>query len=1261
MAFATTPATIISNLKLFDGNGFLDWEYRIKIKLERENCLEALFEKPEGMTQNEFDKKDAKAKDIIVQWLSDQIIGTIRDKKTAKEIYESLKSTYIRSGLSARLNIKKDLNEMKFTKGKLKEFIDSFSCKIQEYKAAGGELKDDEIISILLMAMPRNYQSVTTSIDIYFSQNPNDVTIEFVKNKLFQEEARQEREKPFGKKNSDDVVFYSSNNSNFKYKCNYCKKRGHMKTECYKLKNRQKNSKNCSEKDNCNLCNHETSNENKEEIAFTINEVNNSNQEKSFKNNIVFIIDSGCTQHLINQDYEEFLCDVENVHIELNIAKKENKIIAIKRGSLHMEFNGHKIKLMNVLLCKDIFFNLLSVSRAENEGFQVLFKDGHVYFNKNGKTLLNGIKKGNLYTVEFNFNQEYSNLSVSENNDLMHRRMGHSSIYKPSSICEICLKGKMTRSTFKSIDENLKPKRILEVVSSDVSGPITPETFDGYKYYVTFIDHFSHFTYVYLLKKKSEVLEKFKEYEAMVYNRFQVGISRFRCDKGGEYTSDSFKEFCKKKGIVIEYNIPRNPEQNGVCERLNRTILNMSRCLIMESNLEKDLWGEAVRISAYIINRLPTKATNKIPAEIWYNREISLNNMKVFGSRAYSHIPKEDRNGKLAERCKSLIMIGYTSNGYRLWDPNLRKIITAKSVKFDEKLKEKDEIPMFTECQDSISDNEEEQKRNDSSNIEEGEQRKSTRNRKLPSKYDDFELNMMVALMAGNLPSETPSTYEEAIKSGEDWESAINEELSNHEKNETWKLEPQVNCDSKLIDSKWVFTKKIINDKPVKKARLVARGFMQDNNEDEDLYAPVARMATLRVLLSLALEQDMSIHQMDVKSAFLNGTLKEPVYMKPPQGLQNVPENYICKLVKSLYGLKCAPKDWNNCLNTYLIKIGFNRCEVDPCLYFKDNTYLLVWVDDIILMSISEENIIEVKNLLKSKFEMKDINVKNKFKFLGLEIERQDKYIYISQKELIDKILKRFNMFDCKESYIPLPFSLKINLDDKNQDELNLPYRELIGSLMYLMLGSRPDLCFSITYFSQYQHNYTPTHWKYLKNVLKYLKGSKEFKLKFEKSQNEINSLILDAYVDADFGSDINDRKSISGFVIKLNNNVICWKSKKQSVVALSSAESEYISLALCLTECIYIKQLIENVTNIVINQISVYEDNQSAIKIANTRETKRSKHIDVKHHFIRDLIEKNIIKLIYIPTDKQIADIMTKALARQKFEQFRSCLGLEK
>lgn len=527
------------------------------------------------------------------------------------------------------------------------------------------------------------------------------------------------------------------------------------------------------------------------------------------------------------------------------------------------------------------------------------------------------------------------------------------------------------------------------------------------------------------------------------------------------------------------------------------------------------------------------------------------------------------------------------------------------------------------------------------------------RSTKIPKRYDDFEM-YFAALSTGCLPSEVPETYEEAVKLGNGWKEAINEELSSLNENKTWELvdpKPEYH----IIDSKWVFCEKIINNKRVKKARLVARGFKQ-NDLNDDVYAPVAKMTTIRMLLCLRVEYDLYFLQLDVKSAFLYGTLEVPVYMYQPKGLESASKTLVCKVNKALYGLKQSPKCWNSYFDGFMLKLGFNKSRKDPCLYFKIGIYVLIYVDDVILLSKNVNDLNKVKQELMKKFKMKEFVDDKKILFLGLEIEKLGNDLVISQKGLIKKILEKFNFTECKTQNIPLQPKLYLNTENCNSN-VNLPYRELIGSLMYIMLGSRPDLCYAITYFSQYQNCYSEEHWTHLKNVLRYVKLTENYVLRYTKSSN--NTLKLISYVDADFANCPLDRKSMTGFVLKINNNVIGWKTKKQNVVALSSCEAEYVALSHCVTDSLFVIHMLSEMLCINLYPVCVYEDNKSCIRVASTLETKRSKHVDVKFHFVRDCVKEHKIRIVYLETGEQLADMFTKALNVKKFAYFRDMLGL--
>lgn len=374
--------------------------------------------------------------------------------------------------------------------------------------------------------------------------------------------------------------------------------------------------------------------------------------------------------------------------------------------------------------------------------------------------------------------------------------------------------------------------------------------------------------------------------------------------------------------------------------------------------------------------------------------------------------------------------------------------------------------------------------------------------------------------------NEDPITYEKAIQSKK-WRNAISKELEAHEKIGTWS-KSKLPAGVQAIDTKWVFKTK---EDGTKKARLVAKGYQEKN--EEYLYAPVARLSTMRMLLSLALSKDWLIKHLDVPTAFLNSKLKTNIYIKIPQGVIET-ETDVYKLNRALYGLKCAPRTWNETFDDFANENGFRRSRSDFCLYFKDKTIMLIYVDDII---ITGEEIQEIVEKLKTQFNTKNLGeIKN---FIGIKIERDENRIKLSQQTMIEKVLKIAGMEDCKG--VKTPVEKDINIKD-NGEIINVPFREIIGSLMYLSVCTRPDITFGVSYLSRFLDRPTEKLWTAAKRILRYLKQTKTHSLVYKK--NESHKIV--SYSDSDWGSDQTDRKSVSGCIVYYLGNPIFWFSRKQ-------------------------------------------------------------------------------------------------------------------
>jgi hypothetical protein len=487
------------------------------------------------------------------------------------------------------------------------------------------------------------------------------------------------------------------------------------------------------------------------------------------------------------------------------------------------------------------------------------------------------------------------------------------------------------------------------------------------------------------------------------------------------------------------------------------------------------------------------------------------------------------------------------------------------------------------------------------------------------------------------------------------------EEYQSIMKNDVWEVVPRPEGKS-VVTSKWLFKIKHAADGSIEKykARFVARGFSQKEGIDYDeTFAPVARYTSIRTIISLASVLGWKLHQMDVKTAFLNGQVEEEVYIEQPEGfVVQRKESHVCKLKKALYGLKQAPRAWYARIDNYLQSLDFSKSAADPNLYFKviENhpLILILYVDDLFLTG-EEQLIAQCKRELTSEFEMKDIGLMHYF--LGLEVWQRSDEIFLSQGKYTVDILRRFGMLDCKPMSTPMVSNLKKLHESDSGSDLVDPslYRQLIGSLMYL-IHTRPDICFDVSALSQFMSEPRHRHWIAAKHILRYLRGSIAYGLRYTSS----GGVLLHGYADSDWVGSSVDRKSTSGYCFSLGSAMISWSSKKQSSIAQSTVEAEYIAASNASREAVWLRKLMSGLFQERLETTVIHCDNQSCLKLTeNPVFHDRSKHIEMKYHFIRDMVQRRTIKLQYIRTDEQIADILTKPLSLGKFVYFQDKLGM--
>ncbi|KAG7543853.1 Reverse transcriptase RNA-dependent DNA polymerase [Arabidopsis thaliana x Arabidopsis arenosa] len=509
-----------------------------------------------------------------------------------------------------------------------------------------------------------------------------------------------------------------------------------------------------------------------------------------------------------------------------------------------------------------------------------------------------------------------------------------------------------------------------------------------------------------------------------------------------------------------------------------------------------------------------------------------------------------------------------------------------------------------------------------------------------------------------------PRTYAQA-KQIQEWIDAMEIEIDALEETNTWTV-CSLPYGKKPIGCKWIFKVKLNSDGSLErfKARLVAKGYTQKEGVDYgDTFSPVAKMTTVKVLLSVSAAKNWNLHQLDISNAFLNGDLDEEIYMSLPQGYSprkggSLPDNAVLKLEKSLYGLKQASRQWYLKFSTTLMNLGFKKSQADHTLFTRKAgnvfTSLLVYVDDIVIAGNDEEVIAQLKVDLAKAFKLRDLGPLKYF--LGLEIARSVEGISICQRKYTLELLEETGLLGCRPSSIPMEPSQKLT-QHNDEPEIENPetYRRLVGKLMYLTI-TRPDITFAVNKLCQFSSSPKRSHLNAAYKVVHYLKGTAGLGL-FYSSKSD---LCLKAYTDADWGSCVDSRRSTSGYCMFLGDSLVSWKSKKQDMASASSAESEYRAMAMASKEIAWLVKLVAEFQIPHMKPVPMFCDSTAAIHIANNSVFhERTKHIENDCHITRDRIEQGLLKTLHVTTTSQLADILTKPLFPSLFNSLLSKMSL--
>jgi hypothetical protein len=711
-------------------------------------------------------------------------------------------------------------------------------------------------------------------------------------------------------------------------------------------------------------------------------------------------------------------------------------------------------------------------------------------------------------------------------------------------------------------------------------------------------------------------------------------------------------------------------------------------------------WGEALSTSVHVLNLTPCVPLQfDVPDRVWTGKDVSYDHLRVFGCKAFVHIPKDERP-KLDVKTRQCIFLGYGLDefGYRLYDPVEKKLVRSRDVVFMEDQTihdiEKTEkvVPQYSDGlidldSTSLTDlpaQVEHDVQNDYQgpgdtdvplHDESHDQfpvpeippdvplRRSTRDRHPSTRYSVDEY---VLLTDGGEPECYAEAMEDEHKS--EWVDAMQDEMKSLHDNHTFDL-VKLPKGKRALTNRWIYRVKQEEhtSQPRYKARLVVKGFRQRKGIDfDEIFSPVVKMSSIRVVLSLAASLDLEIEQMDVKTAFLHGDLEEEIYMEQPEGFRvKGKDDYVCRLKKSLYGLKQAPRQWYKKFESVMEEQGYRKTTSDHCVFvqkFPDGHFiiLLLYVDDMLIVGMNSSRIDRLKKQLSQSFAMKDLGPAKQILGVRIQRSRKDKKLFISQEQYIEKVLERFNMNNAKVVSFPLATHFKLSTkqspstDEEKEDMERIPYASAVGSLMYAMVCTRPDIAHAVGVVSRFLSDPGREHWNAVKWIMRYLRGTSKLCLSFGSGKP-----MLVGYTDSDMAGDVETRKSTSSYLITFSGGAVSWQSRLQKCIALSTTEAELIAATEACKELLWMKKFLQEL-GFKQQQYVLFCDNQSTIHLAkNSSFHSRSKHIDVRYHWIRDTLNDKLLTLEKIHTDDNGSDMLTKALTREKLETCRSIAGM--
>ena len=961
--------------------------------------------------------------------------------------------------------------------------VEELALKIRSYAANIGDTRvntDDFMVPFFCALAPSKLSDLRIAM-----QSSTKVTMsaatELVKNELARRTnkktlAAQIKSKKKEKDDRDDLY------------CNYCHKKRHTEEKCWRRKGDEKSKS-----------------EPKLKVTAIMQKLCAISQSDKDDQSSDIYLDSGSEIHSVN-NIKGFGVFQESHNIQLESASgQEIKVRGVGAYDIQAE-TGTTLRLRQCVYAPSLIANFLSAAKLNDNGMDILLmRDGTWKVVDDDGIVASGVRKNGMYLLSVKESDTAKIAAIGRQSRTImdwHRSLGHLNfsdllgmseklgIKKPYTIpeCKTCSLAKISKRPHKKdkSKSKIESTQPLERIHTDLSGKIRTPAIEGYQYFLTLIDDYSRYLTVFLIKSKQEVYEKFVEFQELVENQFEKKIKKVRSDNGTEYTNQHFVQLFKEKGILHEHTNVESPEENGVAERINRTIGNGVRSSLIDSGMPTRYWPYAVQYITQMQNVSPCSSLDfKTPFELWHGKQFDYKKLHRFGCTCVAKVV--DKSGKFGNRgveCR-LLCLSTDQNGYTLLRKSDNYIFDSQNVDFfeeddvqsqeaivcpdtfemEESSEEQDlcstdlyvseaqthevaaapntaienvvetESMAMTETEGvhsanpavedlssnrSVSDQETVQTNGLTANIEANtnvNDRPNDTNQQpeiryfTPTQFNRFlaenpnakgrrlvgrSANVVMndrTVKAGRYQISYINPNKEVLKAlkgieGSDWKKAMDDEHEVLIRNGTFTLTKKPK-DARVIKTRWILTKKPEGKSTRYKARLVAKGYNQQYGVDfNETFAPVLRSSSIKLLLSYAVNNDLEIHHVDVKNAYLNAPLKDELYIEQPFGYERKDKSLVCKLHKAMYGLKQAARCWNELLHSIMGKLGLQQFGSEECIYATKGNVLVVgaYVDDLLNVSSSEEAIENFKRRLAEQVKITDKGELTRF--LGMDVKR---------------------------------------------------------------------------------------------------------------------------------------------------------------------------------------------------------------------------------------------------------------------------------